>query len=211
MNDAKTHAHTGLLARWVLFSGLGLGAGIASALLVADPIEKLVGMMLVTPVILLAAGSIFGGSQWLSIWRRHHIGWIWIGATGFAMAISMTLGLVTVEEASRALTGEPIRLLDATAAERMTSLFVIGAITGLGVGLCQWMVIRRHLRGSAWIVLTTIAFAIGFPSGAFAADLLPGGLGGLAGFVTFVCVTGFIVGAATARPARRFAVGIGNA
>ena len=80
---------------------------------------------------------------------------------------------------------------------------VIGLITGLAVGESQWVVMRRYLRGAYWILLTTLAFTIGFPSGALLAGLVPGGLQGIMGFVVFVSITGFIVGSFTAWPARR--------
>lgn len=205
MHKSEAKTSVVLAFRWILCSGLGLGAGIALALSVADPIEKLVGMMLVTPIMLTAAGGIFASSQWLSFWRRDRIGWAWIGATSVALGISMTLGIVIVEVIGRTITGEPMRLFEATLVERTISLMVIGAVTGFGVGLSQWVVVRRYLQGSYWIWLTTVAFAIGFPCGALVSELLPGGLGSLLGFATFVCFTGFIAGAITASSALRIA------
>lgn len=202
-NNSSSNGFTGLLARWTLFSSFGLTAGVALALSVADPVEKLAGMMLVTPIVLIAAGTVFGGSQWLAIWRLHRKGLAWIFATGIAVGIGMTLGITVVEIIGRAITGTPMRLFNATASERTISLLVIGLITGLAVGVSQWVVMRRHLRGSYWILLTTLAFTIGFPSGALAAGLVPGGLQGILGFVLFLSITGFIVGGFTAWPARR--------
>jgi hypothetical protein len=201
--SSYSNVFIGLLARWILFSCFGLSAGIALALSVADPVEKLVGMLLVTPVVLIIAGTVFGGSQWLAIWRLHRTGLAWIVVTGIAVGVGMTVGIVAVEIFGRAITGEPMRLFGGSGMVRNISLLVIGFITGLSVGVSQWAVMRQQLRGSYWILLTTIAFAIGFPSGAIAADFAPGGLKSIMGFVLFVAIAGFIVGSVTAWPARR--------
>ncbi|MEQ1903781.1 MAG: hypothetical protein ABL888_06330 [Pirellulaceae bacterium] len=202
-DNSINNVFTGWLARWTLFSCFGLAAGIALALSVADPVEKLVGMMLVTPVVLFVAGIVLGGSQWLAIWRLHRKGFAWIVATGIAVGIGMTLGIVVVEIVGRAITGTQMRLFGGSAITRTISLLVIGLFTGLSVGVSQWVVMRQQLRGSNWILLTTLAFTIGFPSGALAAGLVPGGLLNIMGFGLFVSITGFIVGVVTALPARR--------
>ena len=203
MKDKSTSGISkGMLARWPLFSSFGLTAGIALALTVADPVEKLVGMMLVTPIMFVAAGTVFGGSQWLAVWRSHRRGLAWIIATGISVGVGMTLGLVVVETVGRAITGEPMRFFSATAIERTIGLSVIGLLTGLAVGLSQWIVMRRHLRGLYWVLISAFAFMVGFPVGAIAASLLTG-LQGIAGLVLFLSISGFIVGMITAWPARR--------
>jgi hypothetical protein len=201
-NNSSGNAITGLFARWTLFSCFGLTAGIALALSVADPVEKLVGMMLVTPVVLFVAGTVLGGSQWLAIWRLHRKWLAWIVATGFAVGIGMTLGIVVVETVGRAITGTQMSLFGGTVITRTISLLVIGLFTGLFVGGSQWVVMRQQLRGSYWLLLTTLAFTIGFPCGAVAAGLAPGGLQGIMGFALFVSIAGLIVGSVTAWPAR---------
>jgi hypothetical protein len=199
-----------LIIRWILFSTLGLLTGIGAGLAVADPIEALVGMMLVTPVVLFAAGSVFAASQWLAIWRWHRAGLFWIGATAIALGTGMTSGIVIVETAGQAITGEPMRLFSADVLVRTIGLLVIGTLTGLAVGLSQWIVMRRYL-GPRWIVLTTLGFMTGFPGGALATELLPNGLASPPGFVLFLSVTGLVVGVMTARSAQFIAKGMAGA
>jgi hypothetical protein len=44
-----------------------------------------------------------------------------------------------------------------------------GALTGAGVGLAQWLMLRRYLGvGLEWIVATSLGLAIGLPLGAMA-------------------------------------------
>ena len=50
--------------RWTLLTMLGLTAGIAAGFLLDRPIEAVVGMMLVTPVLTFQAGAILGTTQW---------------------------------------------------------------------------------------------------------------------------------------------------
>src|SRR5688572_12967935 len=85
--------------RWVLFSGVGLALGLALGLGLADTIQELVGMMLVTPVVLGIAGTLLGTSQSVAMWRFDRPRLAWIAATGIGLALGMTLGIVAVEMA----------------------------------------------------------------------------------------------------------------
>lgn len=106
MNNSSQPPIRGFAIRWVLFSTMGLGMGLATGLGLSGPIEALVGMMLVTPVILALAGSLFGASQWLAIWRWHRAGIVWVATSAVALGVGMTLGIVVVETAGRAITGD---------------------------------------------------------------------------------------------------------
>ena len=46
-----------------------------------------------------------------------------------------------------------------------------GALTGAGIGLAQWVMLRRNLHvGPVWIVATSAALAVGLPLGAMAVN-----------------------------------------
>ena len=204
MNETSHDAFRGFAIRWVLFSAMGLGVGLAVGLGLAGPIEALVGMMLVTPVILALAGSVFGASQWLAVWKWHRAGVVWIAASAVALGVGMTLGIVVVEIAGRAITGEQVRLFSIDAVGRLLSLVVIGGLTGLAVGVAQRLALRPYgTAPGSWIVRCAVAFGVGLPGGALAADLLLGGLQTAAGFATFLGVAGLIVGILTVGAAKR--------
>ena len=121
----------------------------------------------------------------------------------------MTAGIVLVEMAGRALTGEQVRLFGLGPAGRVLGLATIGALTGLCAGLAQRFALRRSgAEARGWIGRCTIAFGLGLPGGSLAADLLLGGLQSATGFVLFLGVGGLIVGAVTAGSARRFALAL---
>lgn len=100
----------GFVIRWLVFSAAGMAIGLAVGLGLSDPVKAIVGMMLVTPVVLALAGSVFGASQWLAVWKLHRAGVVWIAASAVAFGVGMTLGIVLVEMAGRAVTGEQVRL-----------------------------------------------------------------------------------------------------
>ena len=55
--------------------------------------------------------------------------------------------------------------------DSITPALVGGALTGLGIGLAQWLFLRRTFNvGPAWIPATGIALAIGLTVGAAAVD-----------------------------------------
>jgi len=194
----------GFGTRWVLFTAIGLGAGLATSLGLSRPIEALVGMMLVTPAILALAGSVFGASQWLAIWKWHRAGVLWVFSSAAALAVGMTLGIVVVETAGRAITGEQVRLVSVDPTGRVLSLAVIGTLTGLAVGAAQRLALHAYgVLARSWIARCAVAFGMGLPGGALAADVFLGGLRSPAGFATFLGVTGIIVGLSTARAAER--------
>lgn len=199
----------GFLLRWVLLCGLGLGAGLAVGLGLAAPIEALFGMMLVTPVMLAIAGSMFGAVQWAAIWKSPRTGALWIAASALGLGLGMTLGIVLVEQLGRALTGEQIRLLALGPLGRLVGLALVGSVAGAGIGAAQRLALRAHAQVSGrWILWCALGFGVGLPMGSVAADLLLGGLQSPSGFVTFLGVSGLVVGALTVRGAAKIAAGL---
>lgn len=198
--------------RWILLSAFGLAAGILLGLSLADPVEAWVGMMLVTPITLALAGSVFGASQWLAIWRWHRAALWWVLGCAAALALGMTLGIVGVEFLGLALTGERPRLFTADPLERFLSLAAIGFVSGCAVGVAQRLALRAlRIPAGRWVLGSVVAFGLGLPIGGLAADVLLGGVQSPAGLVLFLAVSGAVVGAVTARGAGRVAGGLARA
>ena len=206
MNKVEQSISLGFSARWVILCGLGLGAGLFVGLALASPIGAIVGMMLVTPVILAIAGSMFGAVQWVAIWRHPRVALLWISASALGLALGMTLGIVLVEMLGRAITGEQVRLLTIGPWGRVVGLAGIGTMTGLAVGTIQWLALRRYsVLGRQWIALCAAGFGVGLPLGGLVGGVLPGGLQSGAGAATFLCLSGLVVGALTVKGAVRMA------
>lgn len=192
--------------RWVLFSTFGLAGGLAVGLGLSEPIEAVVGMMLVTPVVLTIAGSVLGTSQSLALWRFGRSGVLWVAATAVGLGVGMTLGIVAVETIGRAISGQQVRLMILNPLARVFGLGLVGSITGLGVGLAQRAAVRNHAIGTGpWVLWCTVGFGVGLPGGGLAADILLGGLRSLAGFALFLGVAGLLTGLVTAAGAGRVA------
>ena len=209
--DSAASASRRLEVRWVLLSTAGLAAGLALGLGLGKPIQALVGMMLVTPVVLAIAGSVLGASQSLAMRRRDRSAALWIGATALGVALGMTLGIVVVEAAGRAIAGAPVRLVAIGPLPRLVGLTVVGSITGLAVGLAQRISLRRYSAVSGrWVAVCVIGFGIGLPGGGVAADLLLGGLRSAAGIGLFLTAAGLITGILTARGAARISLALNS-
>jgi hypothetical protein len=110
------------------------------AILVGFPIGGLIANVVVGPIDSVAsalaggliAGAVIGAAQWLAL--RRLVPWIWIVATSVGMAAGLALGAAVVDYGiSRA------------------DLVLMGAVTGLGVGALQALVLRRQgICGAAW-------------------------------------------------------------
>jgi hypothetical protein len=209
MNKALQDRLRSFALRWILLSAAGLAIGLTVGLGVAGPVETVVGMMLVTPVILALAGSLFGASQWLAVGKWHRAGVVWIVASAIALSVGMTLGIVFIEMAGRAITGGQVRLTSLDPPGRSLCLAAIGGLAGLAVGGSQRLALLPYgTAPRSWILLCASAFAVGLPAGALATDLLPGGLQTLPGFATFLGVAGLIIGALTAGAAGKIGLGL---
>ena len=201
-------AASGFGVRWTVLCGLGLAGGLAVGLGLAAPVEAVVGMMLVTPVILALAGSMFGAAQWLALGRNPGFGASWVATSGIGLGIGMTIGIVLVEMLGQALTGEPMRLQALDMLGRLGGLTFIGAFAGLGLGAAQWLTLRPAApMARRWIVLCVAGFGAGLPAGSLAAELV-GGLQSPVGFAAFLGVAGLTLGVFTARGGAAIAAGL---
>jgi len=109
--------------------------------LVVDGVDS-VGAALVGGII---AGLVIGAAEWFAL--RRWVSWLWIVATSIGMAAGLTAGAALVDYGiSRA------------------DLLLMGAITGLGVGGLQALVLARSRVSGAfwWAVANPPAWALGW-------------------------------------------------
>ena len=109
--------------------------------LVVDGVDS-VGAALVGGLI---AGLIIGAAEWFAL--RRWVPWLWIVATSIGMAAGLTTGAALVDYGiSRG------------------DLLLMGAITGLGVGALQALVLSRSRVSGAfwWAVANPPAWALGW-------------------------------------------------
>lgn len=197
--------------RWVLLSGLGMGGGLALGLGLAVPIESLVGMMLVTPITLTIAGSVFGTGQWLAIGCGRRPGARWVAASAIGLGVGMTLGIVLVETVGRLITGEQVRLVALSTLGSAAGLALVGLVTGLILGTSQWIALRKvAMLQPRWIAYCSFAFALGLPVGSLASELFVGGLRSFQGSSVFLLVAGLTVGGLTVAGAIRIPAGLSS-
>src|SRR5260370_12597402 len=118
------------LIRWTLLTMVGLAAGIVTAVLLDRPIEAVVGMMLVTPILTFGAGAILGASQWLHLRSMIDHTKLWMLATCIGLGVGLALVVVTVENFRRILSGHRPNLFHLSALWRAVSFAALGLITG---------------------------------------------------------------------------------
>jgi len=117
-------------------------------------------------------GAFIGYFQWRALRRVFPTmsSGAWVGATIIAAGSGFVLSwLPTSFALSSALAN---RIGDVTlSAVAMARVFLVtGALVGLVWGAAQFAVLRLHVHdGGAWIVASTITWAVGFPALAFAA------------------------------------------
>jgi hypothetical protein len=192
------------LFRWTLLTMLGLAAGIATALLLDRPIEAVVGMMVVTPILTFVAGAILGTSQWLQLRSLLDHTRLWVLATCIGLGVGLAIGVVTVENIGRVLAGHRPNLFQLSVLGRAASLAGLGLITGCALGAAQWlMVLRRRGPSVTWIAKSAGSLAIAFSLSSLVVDGLVGGISSAAGAISFVLLAGAIFGVGTARPLLR--------
>jgi hypothetical protein len=112
---------------------------------VADLIVNGVDSVAVGLVGGLISGLIIGAAEWFAL--RRWISWLWIMATGIGMAAGLTAGAALVDYGiSRA------------------DLMLMGAVTGVGVGVLQALVLSRCRVSGAfwWAVANPPAWALGW-------------------------------------------------
>ncbi len=113
---------------WPLASLLGfpIGGWIANA--VVGAVDS-VGAALAGG---LLAGAVIGAAQWVAL--RNVVSWVWIAATSVGMAAGLAVGAAVVDYG-----------ID------RGDLMIMGALTGLGVGGLQALVLaRQRISGAAW-------------------------------------------------------------
>lgn len=118
----------GLWLRW-LPTFLGFPAGGFIALAVLGPVTSLTTALAGGAV----AGAVLGAGQWLAMRGRLPKTKWWIPATAIGQAMGLTAGATLV--------GYRTGLQD---------LAIQGAITGLGVGILQALVLRQHVATWFW-------------------------------------------------------------
>jgi len=93
----------------------------------------------------LIAGAIIGTTEWFTL--RRWVPWLWIPATSVGMAAGLAAGAALVDYG-----------ID------RGDVVLIGAVTGLGVGVLQALVLARHHIPDArwWAVANPPAWALGW-------------------------------------------------
>ena len=93
----------------------------------------------------LIAGAIIGAAEWFVLRRR--ISWLWIAATSIGLAVGLAAGAALVDYGIA-----------------RGDVVLIGAVTGLGVGVLQALVLARHQIADAWwwAVVNPPAWALGW-------------------------------------------------
>ncbi|MEJ7793305.1 MAG: hypothetical protein WKF65_15140 [Gaiellaceae bacterium] len=80
----------------------------------------------------LIAGAVVGAAQWLAL--REFVPWLWVAATSVGMAVGLAGGAAVVDYSIN-----------------RGDLMLMGAITGLGVGVLQTLVLARQgFSGAVW-------------------------------------------------------------
>jgi hypothetical protein len=201
MKNSLTNVNT---VRWALLTMLGLAAGIIAAVLLDRPIEAVVGMMLVTPILTLVAGAVLGSSQWLQLRSLLDHSRLWILATCIGIGIGLVLGVVTVEKVGWILLGHRPNVVHISVVARALSFAVLGTITGLSVGAIQWLIVlRRKFPSRRWIATSGVSLGVAFSTSSLIVDAIVGGIAHPLGVITFVLLSGLIFGLGTARPLLR--------
>lgn len=187
--------------RWSLLTMVGLAAGVLMALVLGEPIEAVVGMILVTPALTLLVGAVLGISQWLDVRLRVARARSWIPATCLGLGAGLALGAVIVELTGRFMTGEQLNVVRLGVGTRALSLLVMGLTAGLCMGAAQWLaVLRRHgSPASRWIGVSALALGFAFSASSLLVDALLGGIASPVGVISLVLLTGLFFGLGTAR------------
>jgi hypothetical protein len=118
----------GLWLRW-LPTFLGFPAGGLIALAVLGPVSSLMTALAGGAV----AGAVLGAAQWLALRGRLSKTEWWIPATAVGQAVGLAAGATLVNYGTS-----------------LQDLAIQGAITGLGVGILQAVVLRPHIATWFW-------------------------------------------------------------
>jgi hypothetical protein len=126
---------------WPVSILIGFPIGGYVADLVVDGVES-VGAAIAAGLI---TGAIVGGAEWFALRRR--VSWLWIPATTAGMALGLAVGAALVDYGIG-----------------RGDLAVMGAVTGLGVGMVQALVLARHQIPGAfwWAIANPPGWALGW-------------------------------------------------
>lgn len=141
------------LAWWCLsFVGFPIGGLVAEA--IVGPIDG-VWSAVITGAI---AGAAIGAAQWFALRQigldastsglfvRGNGALAWIGMTAAGLALGLGVGVAIFDYGTS-----------------VGDLAVLGAVSGLGVGAAQWLVLRDHIgAGVLWIVGIAALWALGW-------------------------------------------------
>ena len=93
----------------------------------------------------LIVGAVIGAAGWFVL--RQRVSWLWIPATMVGMAVGLAAGAALVDYGIG-----------------RGDLLLMGAVTGLGVGVAQALVLARHGIAGAfwWALVNPLAWALGW-------------------------------------------------
>lgn len=171
MTAGLRHSRWFILLWWLLCGVLGYAVGFPAGLALAD------SLVWGWP----AGGGLASLGQWYIL--RAHIpraAW-WVAASLAGLSLGSALGY---------LLSQQVVLLAG-----LTATYVwVGGTVGLGVGIAQWVLLRRHFRQAAWWVPASVAgYALSLLAVVNAPAQLPG-----AGMLAFGAEVGGLVGLVSA-------------
>lgn len=185
--------------RWTLLTTVGLTAGMGAALVLGEPIERVVGMILVTPILTGLVGASLGAAQSFHLRHSPHFSMTrWILASCIGLGAGLAGGVVFVEQVGRAISGGQVRLLALGPLTRAGSFAVLGLIAGFLLGLAQWLSVGRHPLPH-WPIASAVALGLGFPLSSLLVDTALGGLTSPQGLLVFLCASGATLGMITSQ------------
>jgi hypothetical protein len=126
---------------WLVAILVGFPIGGYIADLVVDGVDS-VGAALAGGLI---AGAVIGAAQWFAL--RQWVSWLWIPATSVGMALGLAAGAALVDYGTD-----------------RGDVVLIGAATGVGVGVAQALVLARHRVPGAlwWAIANPPVWALGW-------------------------------------------------
>ena len=151
---ATRHSFRGKdLAWWCLsFVGFPIGGLVAEA--IVGPIDGVWSAVIAGAI----AGAAIGAAQWFALRQigldastsglfvRRNGALAWIGMTAAGLALGLGVGVAIFDYGTS-----------------VGDLAVLGAVSGLGVGAAQWLVLRDHIgAGVLWIVGIAALWALGW-------------------------------------------------
>ena len=141
------------------------------------------------------------------------LGGMVVASSTLGMAIGLTLGVIVVEQISRAIFGGPVNFRMLGVAARSASFGCIGLIGGAALGVAQWLVLRRQAaKCSRWIYVNALSLGAGLACGSLLADALMLRTGSLGSTAVLLVIGSSAAGVCTARSlAGIFAPRVGQA